>query len=265
MLTGVIDPTNGTATIEEHDICTDPLSAREHLGIVPEESNVYLDMSLWHNVMFMAELHGVPRKRRHEDGARLLGLLGLADRRHEKAHTLSKGLRQRLMLCSALVSRPEILFLDEPTSGLDVHSTRIIRDIVRDMNTEGLTVFLTTHNMAEAEQMCDRVAIIDGGEIVAVDKPARLRDAMRSSHYLSVSFRGGAPSGGELARLPGVKRISSVDGGYRLYAEKPGDLVPMVADLAEERDLAIADIATCKPTLEDVFLNMTQSSEENPS
>lgn len=261
MLTGVIDPTEGTATIEEHDICTDPLSAREHLGIVPEESNVYLDMSLWRNVMLMAELHGVPRKRRQEEGERLLGSLGLADRRHKKAHTLSKGLRQRLMLCTALVSGPEILFLDEPTSGLDVQSTRVIRDIVRDMNENGLTVFVTTHDMAEAEQMCDRVAIIDGGKIVAIDSPGQLRDAMRSSHYLAVSFEGGEPSVGELEALPAVNRVGREADGYHLYSDEPGKAVPAVADLAERGSLSIASIATCKPTLEDVFLHLTRTKE----
>jgi ABC-type Na+ transport system ATPase subunit NatA len=123
MLTGVIDPTAGTATIQRHDVRKDSLAAREHLGIVPEQANVYLDLTVWQNVMLMAELHAVPRRQRMREGRRLLDLLGLADRREHKARTLSKGLRQRLMLCSALVSGPEVMFLDEPTTGLDVHST----------------------------------------------------------------------------------------------------------------------------------------------
>ncbi|MFO8008201.1 MAG: ATP-binding cassette domain-containing protein [Candidatus Brocadiia bacterium] len=257
MLTSVLDPTEGTATIQGHDIRKESLAAREHLGIVPEEANVYLDLSCWRNVMLMAELHGVPRARRVEEGERLLGLLGLADRKKQKARALSKGLRQRLMLCSALVSRPEILFLDEPTSGLDVQSARLIRDIVRDMNEQGLTVFLTTHNMAEAEELCDRVAIINQGRIAAIDTPDQLRDAMKSSQYVQVDFEGSGAAQKELESLPGVERVTGGGGSFRVYAEQPGRTATEVVKLAERAGLAIAEIATCKPTLEDVFLHLT--------
>ncbi len=257
MLTGVLDPTEGTATIQDHDIREESLAAREHLGIVPEEANVYLDLSVWRNVMLMAELHAVPRARRLKEGERLLDLLGLADRKRQKARALSKGLRQRLMLCSALVSGPEILFLDEPTSGLDVHSSRLIRSIVRDMNEQGLTVFLTTHNMAEAEEMCDRVAIIDKGRIAAIDTPDQLRAAMKSNQYVTVSFEADGPPKGDLAALPGVERVTDGPGGYRLYSENPGRVATEVAKLADGAGVAIAELATCKPSLEDVFLHLT--------
>ena len=264
MLTSVLDPTSGTATIEDHDIRTDSLGAREHLGIVPEEANVYLDLSVWRNVMLMAELHGVPRAKRRQEGNRLLDELGLADRKQQKARALSKGLRQRLMLCSALVSGPEILFLDEPTSGLDVHSARLIRNIVRDMNDEGLTVFLTTHNMSEAEEMCDRVAIINEARIAAIDTPDQLRDAMKSTQYVQVSFEDGGPDRAELGSLDGVDKVRAGNGAYRLYSEHPGRTATELAKLCERSGLTIAEIATCKPTLEDVFLHLTgaQGTEE---
>ncbi len=217
------------------------LAAREHLGIVPEEANVYLDLSVWRNVMLMAELHGVPRARRVEAGRGLLERLGIAERSRQKARGLSKGLRQRLMLCSALVSGPEILFLDEPTSGLDVQSAHLIRRIVRELNREGLTVFLTTHNMAEAEEMCDRVAIINHGRIVAIDTPEQLRDAMKSSQYVEVSFAEGTPSTEDLAALLGVANVSTADGSRRLYSEEPGRLASEV--VTRMGSLDIADIA----------------------
>jgi len=257
MLTGVLDPTDGTATIQDHDIRKESLAAREHLGIVPEEANVYLDLSVWRNVMLMAELHGVPRARRVKEGERLLGLLGLAERKKQKARALSKGLRQRLMLCSALVSGPEILFLDEPTSGLDVQSARLIRQIVGDLNKDGLTVFLTTHNMAEAEEICGRVAIINKGRIAAIDTPEQLRDAMKSSQYVQVSFAAGSSSADALGGLPGVERVSGGPHDFRLYSEHPGQTATEVVKLAQNKGLAIAKIATCKPTLEDVFLHLT--------
>lgn len=261
MLTGVIDPTSGSAAIQGHDIRREPLAAREHLGIVPEEANVYTDLSVWRNVMLMAELHDVSRRRRREEGQRLLELLGLADRKHDKARELSKGLRQRLMLCSALVSEPDILFLDEPTSGLDVHSTRLMRNIIREMNERGISVFLTTHNMAEADEMCHRVAIINKGQIVAIDTPEQLREIMKSSHYVTVSFSRDVISGNDLNELPHVTSVRQDDEGYLLYSENPGAAAVEVMKFAENKSVAISEIATCKPSLEDVFLQLTSEKE----
>jgi ABC-2 type transport system ATP-binding protein len=259
MLTGVLEPTAGTASIQGHDIRAEALLSRAHLGIVPEEANVYRDLSVWRNVMLMGELHGVPRRRRVDEGRRLLEALGLADRKRHKARTLSKGLRQRLMLCTALVTGPEILFLDEPTSGLDVASARLIRQIVRRLRDEGLTVFLTTHNMDEAEAMCSRVAIIDAGRIVAIDRPERLRSAMQSSQYLDVAFAGGETDLPELDGLPGVRQVSREGQHVRLYGERPGRLATEVVRLAEAKRLQIAHLCTRKPSLEDVFVQFTGS------
>lgn len=262
MLTGVLDPTDGTASIEGYDIRRDSLAARQHLGIVPEQANVYRDLSVWRNLMLMAELHDVPRATREREGQRLLELLGLDDRRRQKARALSKGLRQRLMLASALVSSPEILFLDEPTSGLDVRSARLMRDIVRDMNNQGLTVFLTTHNMNEAQEMCDRVAIINHGRIVAVDTPDQLRDAMESSQYVEVDFAGPEPEERELRELEGVQRLARQGSLLLLYTENPGRTVVALVGLADREGLNIRELATHKPSLEDVFVVLTRGTEE---
>jgi len=262
MLTGVLDPTEGTATIRGHDIRRESLAAREHLGIVPEEANVYLDLSVWRNVMLMAELHGVPRAKRKQEAERLLGLLGLGDRKRQKARALSKGLRQRLMLCSALVSGPEILFLDEPTSGLDVQSARLIRRIVRDFNRDGLTVFLTTHNMAEAEEICDRVAIINQGRIAAIDTPDQLRQTVRASQYVEVTFEGRSPQDAALRGLPEVERVAREGERLLLYTQHPGRTAVALAGLAEREGLQVRELSTCKPSLEDVFLFLTQRGSE---
>jgi len=262
MLTGVLEPSGGTAAIEGHDIRTDALLSRAHLGIVPEEANVYLDLSVWQNLMLMAELHGVPRRQWVREGQRLLEVLGLAERKSHKARTLSKGLRQRLMLCTVLVTGPDILFLDEPTTGLDVQSARLIRQTVRERNREGLTVFLTTHNMREAEEMCSRVAIINQGHIVGIGTPERLRSAMRSSQYLEVALASGQVRPSELERLPGASRVSVEGNRVRLYGEQPGQLAIEVARLAEAKGLQIAHLCTRKPSLEDVFLYFTDDHGE---
>jgi len=229
---------------------------------VPEEANVYLDLSVWRNVMLMAELHSVPRAKRVREGERLLGLLGLGDRKKQKARALSKGLRQRLMLCSALVSGPEILFLDEPTSGLDVQSARLIRQIVRDLNRDSLTVFLTTHNMDEAEEMCDRVAIINKGRIAAVDTPDQLRQTVRASRYVEVSFDGRSPEDAELQGLSEVERVAREGQRLLLYTQHPGRTAVALAGLADREGLEVRELNTRKPSLEDVFLFLTEKGGE---
>jgi ABC-2 type transport system ATP-binding protein len=257
MLTGVLKPTGGTALIQGHDIRTQPLLSRAHLGIVPEEANVYVDLSVWQNIMIMAELHGVPRRLRIAEGERLLEAMGLADRRRQKAQTLSKGLRQRLMLCGALVTGPEILFLDEPTSGLDVQSAQLIRRIVRERNREGLTVFLTTHNMDEADAMCRRVAIINKGRIAAVDTPDGLREVIRSRQFTEVAFENGGPKAGDLEAVPAVRQVIEQAGRFRLFTETPGLVAAETVRLADSRGWGISHICTCKPSLEEVFLHLT--------
>jgi len=262
MLTGMIDPTEGTATIQGHDIRNEPLLSRAHIAVVPEEANVYLDLSVWQNLMLMAELHGVARHRRIQEAERLLDALGLAERKKQKARALSKGLRQRLMLCAALVTGPEVLFLDEPTGGLDVQSARLIRQTVSDLNRSGLTVFLTTHNMSEASEMCSRVAIIDKGRIAAIDTPEKLRSTISSRQYIEVRFARAIPEYNELESLPGVSQIDADNRTFRLYTRLPGQVVTEVVRLADSRGLEIADLGNHKPSLEDVFLHLTSGRKE---
>ncbi len=257
MLTGVIEPTSGSATIQGHDIRKESILSREHIAVVPEQANVYLDLSVWRNLMLMAELYGVPRDRRVSSGERLLEALGLLNRKDSKARELSKGLKQRLMLCAALVTEPEVLFLDEPTSGLDVQSARLIRKIVTELNADGLTVFLTTHNMVEAGDICSRVAIINKGRIAAIDTPGKLRSMVRQRRYVEAQFKGQSPPHEKLESLPGVIRLESSQGVLRLYTEAPGSVATLLAVLSDSLGLELEQLNTREPSLEDVFLYYT--------
>ncbi len=258
MLTGVIAPTAGTAIVDGHDVVKEAIASRERLGIVPEEGNVYIDMSVWQNIMLMAELHGIARRRRRRRAEELLELFGLGDRRRQKGRTLSKGLRQRLMLAMAMVSDPQILFLDEPTSGLDVASARLIREvIVHDSREKGTTVFLTTHNIAEADKMSSRVAIIDKGRLAAVDTPEVLSASVEASRSVEVTFASGCLAPESVAGIVGVEKIKPLARGFRIYTRKPGRVAQEVACLARETGADIATLATCEPSLEDVFVRLT--------
>ncbi|MCD4847200.1 MAG: ABC transporter ATP-binding protein [Candidatus Aegiribacteria sp.] len=257
MLTGVIEPTSGSATIQDHDIRKESIFSREHIAVVPEQANVYLDLSVWRNLMLMAELYGVPRGRRISEGERLLDALGLLNRKDSKARELSKGLKQRLMLCAALVTDPEVLFLDEPTSGLDVKSARLIRKIVRELNNDGLTVFITTHNMIEAGDICSRVAIINNGRIAAIDTPGNLRSMVRKRQYVEAVFKEQAPPPKKLESIPGVTRLESDQKVFRLYTETPGSVATLLVVLTLDLGLELEQLNTRKPSLEDVFLYYT--------
>lgn len=262
MLTGVIESTEGTATIQNHDIRNESLLSRAHLSIVPEEANVYLDLSVWQNIMLMAELHGIPRNQRIREADRLLKLLNLKEKKKQKARELSKGLRQRLMLCAALVTDPDILFLDEPTSGLDVQSARLIRQIITDLNQNGLTVFLTTHNMEEAGEMCSRIAIINKGRIATVDTPEKLKTTISSRQFVEVRFKDPAPAYNELESLQSVLQMEVDKKTFRFYTKTPGKVTTEVVHLAENKKSEIVHLSTCKPTLEDVYLYFTSEDKK---
>jgi len=173
------------------------------MGIVPETSNVYDDLTAWQNMIFTAELYHVNRVEREEKAKELLEIFGLYVRRNDKAHGFSKGMKRRLTLAMGLVNSLRLLFLDEATSGLDVQSNLIIRDVIAGLVQEGVTVFLTTHNIEEANVMCDRVAIINRGQIAAIDAPERLKKTIQSVKSIEVAFdRMGEEFLNDLHQLP---------------------------------------------------------------
>lgn len=258
MLITLLAPSEGTALIEGKDILKDPYGARERAGMLPEEANVYVELSAWNNLMFTGELYGLSRRRREERAGELLRLLGLDERRNSKAIEFSKGMRRRLAIAMALVHNPDILFLDEPSSGLDVQSTILIRGLLRQLRDEGKTIFLTTHQMEEANQLCDRIAIIDQGRIAAIDTPENLKRTIQSVQSVVVSFaEAGDDLGRELARLEGVLQLRKDGDKFRLYTEDPGALVPLVVDLARGARARLVSVNCVGPTLEEVFVKMT--------
>jgi ABC-2 type transport system ATP-binding protein len=258
MLTGFIPPTSGRAVVNGVDVARRPSTARRYIGVVPEEANAYADLTVWDNVMLMAELHGVDYPTRNTRARDLLDRFELMARSNQQGRELSKGLRQRLMLCMALVSAPEVLFLDEPTSGLDVASAHLIRDIVTDRNRQlATTVFLTTHNMDEAEQLCHRVAIISQGRLAAIDTPAALRARVHARRSVEVRFAEPLLRPATLVPELAELEVTTLADGFRAFTPEPGALAQLIASRAHEQHLRIESIATLAPTLEDVFLTIT--------
>ena len=260
ILTGVMEADGGSAFVMGHRAGS--LKAKQVASVVPEMANAYTDLPGWNNLMLMAELYGVQTKQARERSVSLLQALALQDRKDNLVKTYSKGMKQRLILCMALISDPDVLFLDEPTSGLDVQSARLIKDLLRDLNKDGKTVFLTTHDMDEASALCDRVAIINEGRIVAIDAPEKLRMATSSMHSVEVSFDDAVPPE-LLAQLPGVNTVKKRGDKYRLYTAHPGDLVVSLVNYSCSNGRKIVSLNTVAPSLEDAFLALTEKEAKD--
>jgi len=258
LLTGISPPTGGTATVFGKDIVRETTAARKQMGIVHETSNIYDDLSAWQNLMFTAELYTIGKKEREQRGKELLELFGLWERRTEKVHGFSKGMKRRLTLAMGLINNPRLLFLDEPTSGLDVQSNLIIREVIRDLTSRGVTVFLTTHNIEEANLTCDRVAIINRGRIAAIDSPERLKSTIQSAQSVEVAFdRAAAIRQDDLRQLSGVSEVRKEGDKFRLFTQDPSGVIAAVMEYATVHNTRVLSINTLGPSLEDVFIKLT--------
>ena len=260
ILTGVIKADEGTALIAGYPAGS--LKAKQVAGVVPEMANAYPDLSGWNNLVLMAELYGIPGSEARRRGEKLLEEIGLFSRKDDPVRAYSKGMRQRLILCMALISDPQILFLDEPTTGLDVQSARLIKEMLQRLNASSKTIFLTTHDMDEANQLCDRVAIINRGKIVAIDAPEKLRMAMRGMHSVEVSFTN-TVSPEVLAQLPGVNTVRRSGDKYHLYTDVPGDLVVSLVNYTSLAGLKIVSLNILAPSLEDAFVALTEKEAKD--
>jgi len=228
------------------------------MGIVYETSNVYDDLTAWQNMMFAGELYNVGKKDREERGSALLATFGLLERKGNRVHGFSKGMKRRLTLAMGLINDPQLLFLDEPTSGLDVQSNLIIREVLQDLTSRGVTVFLTTHNIEEANVTCDRVAIINKGRIAAIDSPERLKKTIQSVQSIEVAFEKGISEAlTTLSRLPMVSEVRKEGDKIRLYTDDPSTLLEEIMEYSRVHQNRVVSATTRGPTLEDVFIHLT--------
>ena len=256
MLTGIFRPTSGNAYIGEYDIQKNPLEAKQLMGIVPEMANAYIDLSAVRNLTLMGELYGIKKKEMIEKADNLLKLFSLYEKRHHKVKTFSKGMKQRLVVAMGLMNNPELLFLDEPTSGLDVVSVRLIRNLIRKFNEKGTTIILTTHNIEEANQLCDRVAIMNHGKIVAIDRPEKLRHTFQSTASIEVAFDKEVRA--EELLFDEVLEVKKIGDKLRLYSENAEEVIPMLIKYSQSSGSKIISINTLSPNLEDVFVKLTE-------
>lgn len=258
MLTGISTPTEGSARIMGYDIRKQAFQAKEQMGVVTDISNVYNELSAWDNLIFTAKLYGLSRAKRQERARELLEMFGLYNVRNENVRGFSGGMKRRITIAMALVNEAKVLFLDEPTTGLDVQSVRKIRELIRELNAGGTTIFLTTHNMREANELCDRVAIINQGRLATIGTPEHLKQTMDKVHSVEIAFDGGTPElVTELKALPSVREVQKRENKFRLYTLRPPEALSEVFAFSRRKKLRVLDVETFGPTLEDVFVELT--------
>jgi len=263
ILVGLLKPDAGSAWVNGYDALKDPVRAKESVGVVPESSNLYGELTAWENLVYMAQLYGVLKKEWAGRSEELLREFNLLDRKDGKFQGFSRGMKRRLTIAAALVHRPRVLFLDEPTTGLDVMSARGLRGIIRGLKAKGVTVFLTTHFIQEAEDLCDRVAIIVKGKIRVIDTPEGLKEKVKETEVLEIQPRPVSPSlPGMFERFPGVEKATLVDDRVRLYGASLHSSVCPILNRLEAEGIKILSIQTLIPTLEDAFVKLTEVDVE---
>ncbi|WP_048147789.1 ATP-binding cassette domain-containing protein [Palaeococcus ferrophilus] len=260
MLTGVLKPSKGSVRVLGYDMLDtgEKLRARERMGIVPETANPYVDLTAMQNLRLMGELYGMPKREIEKRSIELLKLFDLYEKRNTKVRGFSKGMRQRLILAMAMIADPELYFLDEPTSGLDVISARMIKEIIREERKNGKTIFITSHNMADVNELCDRVAIIRRGKLIAIDTPERLKTLSKRHVFIEVSFE---PMPKEIP-ISSASRIERKGDKLKIKTDDPDATVKELVRYAEEKGLRIVSLKTLTPSLEDVFVELVGGTNE---
>jgi ABC-2 type transport system ATP-binding protein len=256
LLTGVLTPDAGTVHINGIDIHRHPLDAKMQMGVIPESSTVYGDLSTEQNLHLSGKMYGMSRVLRDARIDEILSRLGLNERRRNPVRTLSKGMKQRVSIACAIIHRPRVLILDEPTSGLDVQSRRLVIETIRHMNEQGSTIFLTTHNIEEANTLCQTVCVINKGKIVAQDSPERLKKMFDTTQSVEISFDRTVTR--DLFAAEGILRAEPCGDKWRLYTDNPDRILKYIVGRAERESIGITSLTTSGPSLEEAFVQLTE-------
>jgi len=254
ILCGLLQRDAGTVNLCGLDIDQSPVSIKQRIGVVPEESNLYPELTCRRNLEYLAELYGLPRAVRRTRTEELLAAFDLSDRATTPFRALSRGMKRRLTVAAALVHSPEVLFLDEPTSGLDVPSARDLRSMIQDANRRGTTIFLTTHNLAEAESLCHRILILVKGRVVSQGTADEIRRRAEKAKSLSVAFSRAAPEKSLTDECPAILSASLAEGYYRLEVADLHAALDQLLAFSRRQGIRILEITTVTPTLEDAFV-----------
>ena len=261
MLTTLTLPTGGRAWVAGMDVVADPVGVKRRIGVVTQNNTLDMQLTVAENLEFRSRFFGLGLREASRRAAQLLEVFGLADRRKAMSTDLSGGQAKRLLIARALVHRPDVLFLDEPTAGLDPQTRANLWDILRVLHGEGQTILLTTHYMEEAEALCEQVAVIDHGEVLASGTVNQLKDGAGAETVITVRYDERVPDGlteqASLVDRLGVSKVEA-DGDYvRVFTREPDGVLGALVTAGSAAGLNVRDATQLKPSLETVFLTLT--------
>ncbi len=258
ILTTRVRATAGEAFVSGTNVTSQPAAARQRIGVVPQRPNPDRSLRVAENLVFHATYFGVRRTEAARRADVLLERLGIAEKRDAKVEALSGGQQQRLMIARALIHEPRVLFLDEPTVGLDPQARLALWDTLREVHEQGRTIVMTTHYMEEADQLCDRIAIIDRGKLLALDTPANLKAKAPGDTIVDVVLDADAGPLVAAARSnQGVTHAEARGPMLRVFTSRVGETVPAILALAEGEGRTVHDIHLSRPSLETLFISLT--------
>jgi ABC-2 type transport system ATP-binding protein len=251
-------PTSGQVRIAGIDVVAHPAASRKNIGVVPQYNTLDRSLTIFENLYFHCKYFGFSGVEAQERANALLKQFLLLERAKSFPSQLSGGLQQRVQIARAIAHRPAVLFLDEPSAGLDPQSRIAMWDAVRGLRAEGITVVLTTHYMEEADELCERVAIIDHGKVLALDSPERLKTTLGANTRIELALRSDeSPDllAEKLRAMPQIRTVESISGGLRMFAQKIDGLLPELVQAAQS--YGVRDISINEPSLETVFIRLT--------
>lgn len=259
MLVGLSRPSGGRATILGRDILSGMIEAKKQIGVVPDISNLYDELSARENLLFMARLYGVPKALQEQRADDLLRAFGLYERKEGKFGSFSRGMKRALTIAAALIHEPRILFLDEPTVGLDVVAARSLRNLISNLRAQGLTIILTTHYLEEADHLCDRIAILVKGKIVSIDTPEGLKSLARGRLSIEFTFSSGISKlMDNLSERLSDSEVALLDESrVRIYGDDPQRIFREAFRFSEDHGLGLEAVNSVFPSLEDAFVRIT--------
>ena len=259
MLTTLVIPTSGRAVVAGIEVTAHPALVKQLIGVVAQTNNLDRALNVWENLYFHGRFFGMSHKESRAAADRFLVDFRLSERARADVMTISGGMAKRLQVARALMHHPSVLFLDEPTAGLDPQSRIALWEILDKLHTEGQTILLTTHYMEEADEMCDRLAIMDHGRVLAVDTPKSLKNSVGADSIITVSATGDLNNLAQLLqeKVEGVTGSQRLDGTIQLRIKGTTGVLPKIVAIAEQGGFNVTDLSATEPTLENVFIKLT--------